>query len=69
MFSPPIADAINEVLDPIGVAVVFKDFTHSCVVTRGVKSEDATTTSSVLRGCFTEKTDCRAELFSLLSKY
>ena len=64
-----IADAINEVLDPVGVAVVFKDFTHSCVATRGVKSEDATTTSSVLRGCFTEEADCRAELFSLLNKY
>ena len=64
-----IADAINDVLDPLGVAVVFKDFTHACVVTRGVKSEDATTTSSVLRGCFTENSDCRSELFSLLSKY
>lgn len=61
-----IADAIQEVLDPIGVAVVFKDFTHSCVVTRGVKSEDATTTSSVVRGAFADKPEARAELFSLI---
>ena len=61
-----IADAIQEVLDPIGVAVVFKGFTHSCVVTRGVKSEDATTTSSVVRGAFADKPEARAELFSLI---
>ena len=61
-----IADAIQEVLDPIGAAVVFKDFTHSCVVTRGVKSEDATTTSSVVRGAFADKPEARAELFSLI---
>ena len=61
-----IADAIQDVLDPIGVAVVFKDFTHSCVVTRGVKSEDATTTSSVVRGAFADKPEARAELFSLI---
>ena len=62
-----IADALQTVLDPIGVAVVFKDFTHSCVVTRGVKSEDAITTSSVVRGCFAEKPEARAELFSLIN--
>ena len=62
-----IADALQETLDPVGVAVVFKDFTHSCVVTRGVKSEDATTTSSVVRGCFATKPEARAELFSLIN--
>lgn len=62
-----ICDAIVEVLDPVACAVVMKDITHSCVAIRGVKSEDATTTSSVLRGAFIKEPDARAELFSLIN--
>lgn len=62
-----ICDAIVDVLDPIACAVVMKDITHSCVAVRGVKSEDATTTSSVLRGAFIKEPDARAELFSLIN--
>jgi GTP cyclohydrolase I len=56
-----------EVLDPVGCAVVMKDITHSCVAVRGVKSEDATTTTSVLRGVFENQPEARAELFSLIN--
>ena len=62
-----ICDALVDVLDPVACAVVMKDITHSCVAVRGVKSEDATTTSSVLRGAFIKEPDARAELFSLIN--
>lgn len=62
-----ICDALVDVLDPVACAVVMKDITHSCVAVRGVKSEDATTTSSVLRGAFVDKPEARAELFSLIN--
>ena len=62
-----ICDALQEVLDPVACAVVMKDITHSCVAVRGVKSEDATTTSSVLRGAFVDKPEARAELFTLIN--
>lgn len=62
-----ICDALVDVLDPVACAVVMKDITHSCVAVRGVKSEDATTTSSVLRGAFIKEPDARAELFSIIN--
>lgn len=61
-----IADAMVEVLNPMGVAVVMTDISHSCVLTRGVKSESATTTSSVLRGVFEDRAEARNELFNLI---
>lgn len=69
--SEQIAEALVEVLDPIGCAVIMKDFTHSCVVTRGAKSEEATTTTSSLKGVFLENNEdgssSRNELMSLVS--
>lgn len=61
-----IADAMMEVLKPKGVYVYMKDLTHSCVVTRGVKSENGTTSTSVLRGCFTYDDEARKEALSLM---
>lgn len=61
-----IADAMVDVLDPMGVAVIMTDVSHSCVLTRGVKSESATTTTSVLRGVFESSADARNELFQLI---
>lgn len=61
-----IADAMVDVLDPMGVAVVMTDISHCCVLTRGVKSESATTTTSVLRGVFESSPDARNELFQLI---
>ena len=62
-----IADAMVEMLDPLGVYVYMKDITHSCVVTRGVKSEDATTTTSVLRGVFEDCESARQEALSIMN--
>jgi len=61
-----IADAMVEVLKPRGVYVYMKDLTHSCVVTRGVKSEGGTTSTSVLRGCFTTDKEAREEALNLM---
>lgn len=61
-----IADAMMEVLQPLGVYVYMKDLTHSCVVTRGVKSEDGTTSTSVLRGCFCTDKEAREEALNLM---
>lgn len=61
-----IADALVDVLKPKGVYVMMKDLTHSCVVTRGVKSENSTTTTSVLRGVFEIDEKARVEALSLM---
>lgn len=61
-----IADALVDVLNPKGVYVMMKDLTHSCVVTRGVKSENGCTTTSVLRGCFETDEKVRQEALSLM---
>lgn len=61
-----IADAMMDVLKPKGVYVYMKDLAHSCVITRGVKSENGTTSSSVLRGCFTVDDEARKEALALM---
>ena len=61
-----IADALEKVLKPKGVYVMLKDFTHSCVVTRGVKSENGTTTTSVIRGVFATDEKARMEALALM---
>ena len=63
-----IADAIWKKLEPRGVMVVMKDLTHTCVVTRGVKAEGATTTTSCVRGDFATDPSCRAEALALMSR-
>ena len=48
-----IADALEEHLDPKGVAVII-DATHSCMSCRGVKHSDVYTITRQFRGCFKE---------------
>lgn len=59
-----IADAIQEHLEPLGVAVVIRA-KHFCMATRGVKTPNVDTTTSALRGVFKEGTP-RAEFLSLI---
>jgi GTP cyclohydrolase I len=60
-----LADAINENLQPSGVAVVVQA-RHLCMQMRGVKS-NADIVTSELRGQF-EKSETRSEFFNMLRK-
>jgi GTP cyclohydrolase I len=60
-----IADAIQRILHPQGVAVVI-DALHLCMAMRGVEKQNAVTKTSALLGEFHEDAQTRAEFFSLL---
>ena len=61
-----IADAINSVLIPKGVAVVM-DAKHQCMTTRGIhKTESSTVTSSML-GAFRENPQTREEFMNMIA--
>ena len=60
-----IANTIEEVLQPKGVAVIV-EATHYCMCGRGVKKPGASTTTSAMRGVFREKDAARAELMQLI---
>jgi GTP cyclohydrolase I len=59
-----IADTLEEVLQPKGVAVMIKA-THMCMVARGVKKH-ATATTNEMRGVFRDDGRARAELLATL---
>lgn len=60
-----IADAIESVLEPEGVAVVVTA-EHMCMTMRGVQKPGAKTTTSAMRGVFFENASARAEFLSLI---
>ena len=60
-----IANAINEKLNPEGVAVVI-EAEHFCMTMRGVKKPGAKTTTSVLKGIFESNQATRAEVLTLI---
>ena len=62
-----IADAINEVLKPKGVAVLLKA-RHMCMESRGVQQQGSETVTNALRGVFLEEGTARAEFMQLASK-
>ena len=59
-----IKDAINNVLDPYGVAVVI-EAQHLCMMMRGVQKQNSSTTTSSFSGEF-EKQKTRMEFLKLL---
>lgn len=59
-----IRDAIEEVLQPEGVAVVI-EATHLCMVMRGVQKQHSTTTTSAMSGVFLEDRATRDEFMRL----
>jgi GTP cyclohydrolase IA len=61
-----IADALQEALDPLGVAVVC-EARHMCMMMRGVQKQNSLTTTSAVRGEFCTRTDTRAEFLRLIS--
>lgn len=60
-----IAEAIQRILHPKGVAVVI-DAIHLCMAMRGVEKQNAWTKTSHLLGAFRDRPQTRAEFFSLL---
>lgn len=60
-----ILDAIQEALQPIGVAVVI-EAKHMCMMMRGVQKQNSLTTTSAFSGQF-EKQETRSEFLRLIS--
>ena len=60
-----IANAIQDVLQPKGTAVVLQ-YQHFCMCYRGVRKPGAWTTTSKLHGLFMNNPATRAELFTLI---
>lgn len=59
-----VADALQEALKPVGVAVVLKA-RHLCMEMRGIKKKGAVTTTSCLYGTFKDEGSCRNEFLAL----
>jgi GTP cyclohydrolase I len=59
-----IADALTEVLDPLGVGVVIEG-QHLCMMMRGVQKQDSWTVTSAMRGTFRKDARTRAEFLDL----
>jgi GTP cyclohydrolase IA len=60
-----IADALQGLLQPQGVAVVI-EATHMCMVLRGVQKPGSWTSTSAVRGIFAEDSTTRQEFMSLI---
>ncbi|MBI4600358.1 MAG: GTP cyclohydrolase I FolE [Planctomycetes bacterium] len=60
-----IADLIERLAEPRGVAVVI-EAEHTCMTIRGVKKPGSTVTTSAMRGLFRTNVATRTELMSLL---
>ncbi len=61
-----IADTINEILKPKGVAVILEAY-HMCKMMRGVQKQNSLTITHAMRGVFSKDTSTRMELFQFLS--
>lgn len=60
-----IAHALNDNLQPLGVAVVI-ECRHACMEARGIRTPGTTTTTSCLLGVFKDKPATRAEFLQLV---
>ncbi len=60
-----IRDAIQETLNPRGVAVVM-EATHLCMVMRGVQKQHSITTTSAMSGIFLSNSSTRGECLRLM---
>lgn len=61
-----IAEAIHELLDPQGVAVVLEGI-HLCMAMRGVQKQQSSTTTSCMLGVFRDDSRTRSEFLSNIS--
>jgi len=60
-----VADALEEVLDPLGVAVVMEG-SHFCMMMRGVQKQGSSMITSAMRGGFKNNPSTRSELMELI---
>src|SRR5262245_3298897 len=60
-----IAQTINEVLQPRGVAVVMEAL-HMCMLMRGVEKQNSKAVTSAMLGAFRENAETRAEFMELI---
>ena len=60
-----IADTIDRVLEPKGVAVVI-DANHECMSTRGIHKTESSTITSRMLGSFRDNIETRAEFMNLI---
>jgi GTP cyclohydrolase I len=61
-----IAQTLDEILKPKGVAVVMEAY-HMCMMMRGVEKEDCLTTTSAMLGAFKDHAQTRQEFMGLVS--
>lgn len=62
-----VADRIEQVLDPVGVAVTI-EAEHTCMTMRGVKKPGSQMVTSVTRGAFRDNPATRAEFFDAVQR-
>jgi GTP cyclohydrolase IA len=62
-----IANTLQQVLDPKGVAVVI-EAAHQCMTTRGVRKPGVTMVTSKMLGCFRDDPTTRKEFMALIRK-
>lgn len=62
-----IANALDNVLSPYGVAVVI-EASHLCMMMRGVEKQNSRTVTSALTGAFQSDPKCRNEFLDLLGR-
>ena len=60
-----IAETIQDVLEPIGVAVIMEG-QHMCMLKRGVEKQNSLTTTSSMLGKFRQSDRTRAEVLSII---
>jgi len=60
-----IANAVQEILQPLGVAVVI-ECSHMCMVMRGVEKVGSNTVTSSMTGVFREDSRTRSEFFNVI---
>lgn len=60
-----VADAVQELLEPQGVAVLMEGV-HLCMAMRGVEKQNSSTTTSAMRGLFKDDPRTRAEFMSAI---
>jgi GTP cyclohydrolase I len=63
-----ILDAIQETLNPLGVAVVI-EARHMCMMMRGVQKQNSVTTTSAFTGVFKDDEKTRNEFLKLVSSH